>query len=70
MSYVMLCDITCHVMLYNICYRTHVMSCYITFFMSYVMLCDITCHVMLYNICYRTHVMSCYLTYVMSCYVI
>ena len=57
MSYVMLCDITCHVMLYNICYRTHVMSCYLTYVMS----------------CYITYVMSCYITYVIehtSCHVI
>ena len=54
----MLCDITCHVMLYNPC---HVML----YNICNVMLCLLynMCHVMLYNMsCY---VMRCYITHVM-----
>ena len=64
-SCVMLLYNICHVLVYKIC---HVMFCYITFvifcYITYVMLCYITCVIF----CYITCVMFCYMTCVMFCY--
>ena len=68
--YVMLCCITCHVMLYNIIFMLYNMLCFVIFMLCYI--CYITCNVRLrYITCYVVLCLSYVIEHVlfMSCYI-